>query len=74
LVIFEDQKQVDIMNDHKIGEDGVPDITLFANFVRKWRYPNHDEPLTQEIKEEILRQTVRLLEAKFGAVRVRIEW
>ena len=74
LVVFDGDKQIDIMNHHKIGEDGVPDLTLFANSLRHWRYPHHEEPLTQNIKEEILRQVSCLLRARAENVRVKVEW
>jgi hypothetical protein len=74
FVVIVGDKKIDIMSEDKTGEDGVPEITLFANSLQKWRYPHHDEPLTKEIKEEILRQTMRLLEAKYGVVRVKVKW
>jgi hypothetical protein len=49
LVVFDGEKQIDIMNHHTVADDGVPNITLFANSLRQWRYPYHNEPLTKEI-------------------------
>ena len=73
LVILDGDKQVDIMNEHK-DFDGMVDITLFARSIRKWRYPHDEEPITEEMRKIIVRETIRLLEAKYFSVRVKVEW
>jgi len=54
--------------------DGLVEITLFAKSLRKWEYPNDGDPLTDDIRREILEKTARLIEAKDTRVRVKIEW
>ena len=43
---------------------GKADITLFAITVQKWRYPYDHEPITDELREHILSETKRLIEAQ----------
>ena len=55
---------------------GKADIILFAITIRKWNYPYDHEPITDEVRERILSETKRLLEAQGasegGAVSVVI--
>ena len=36
-------------------------ITLFKKSIRQWNHPHHDEPVTDDMREEILTEVTRLL-------------
>ena len=73
LIFFDGARGIEIGVMTRRLAEGV-EIVLFGNSLRQWQYPHQDDPLTQEIKDEILYQAARLLTAQDARARPKIEW
>jgi hypothetical protein len=74
LLFYDDDKAIEIGSDWSHASDGRVVITLFAPSLQRWQYPHHGDPLTENVKAEILQEVSRLLMAKDEHLRVKIRW
>jgi hypothetical protein len=73
LVLTDGPRQIEMgMTWREYKEKSLVEYTLFAMTIRRWEHPDRYESITDEVREHILTETKRLLEARDNRIQVVI--
>lgn len=77
MVLTAGKRTIDFWGEQRCSK-GAVEYILFPNTMRKWECPFHVEPITQQLREDLLRIVTKLLEGTAEkanvTLKLQVEW